>query len=131
MNVMKKSSVAVVLICALLGLGNAGAVVVCFGADGHIEFVSSSEEHCCQCPSHTTLIDSGHRCGSCFDIPLPLGSAEAFLLPAGSEVRDLMVQAESKVGGRSLTPSKPDSTEASPDTHRSAVSFLSSIVLLI
>ncbi len=133
--VVKKSSMAVVLICTLLGIGNAGALVVCFGADGHIEVVSASEEHCCGCPSHDALGETGHRCGSCFDIPLPLGSGEAFLLPVGGEVRDLMVQAESRVCGCSLTPISPDSPEASPGAaacaHKSAISLLSSIVLLI
>ena len=134
-RVVKKSSVAVVLICTLLGVGNAGAMVVCFGADGHIEVVSASEEHCCECPSHTTLGEPGHRCGSCFDIPLPLGSGEAFLLPVGGEVRDLMVQAESRVCGCSLTPISPDSPEASPGAascaDKGAISSLSSVVLLI
>jgi hypothetical protein len=133
--VKKKSFVAVALVGLLLGIGNAGGMVVCFGADGHIEVVSASEEHCCECPSHATLGETGHRCGSCFDIPLSLGSAEAFLLPPGSEVRDLMVQAESRMCGRSVTPLSPDSTEAFPwaasRAHRSAISSLSSVVLLI
>ncbi len=133
--VKKKSFVAVALVGLLIGIGNAGAMVVCFGADGHIEVVSASEEHCCECPSHATLGETGHRCGSCFDIPLSLGSAEAFLLPPGSEVRDLMVQAESRMCGRSVTPLSPDSTEAFPwaasRAHRSAISSLSSVVLLI
>ncbi len=134
-RVVKKSSVAVVLICTLLGIGNAGALVVCFGADGHIEVVSASEEHCCECPSHDALGETGHRCGSCFDIPLSLGSAEAFLLRPGSEVRDPMDQAESRVCGRSVTTISPDSTEAfrraASCAHRSAISSLSSVVLLI
>jgi hypothetical protein len=134
-RVLKRSYVAVVLICALLGIGNAGAVVVCFGADGHIEVVSASEEHCCECPSHTVFVETGHRCGSCFDIPLPVGRGEAFVLPPGTEARDLMDRAESRVCGRSLTPILPDSTEASPGAascaHKSAISSLSSVVLLI
>ena len=133
--VKKKSSVAVALIGLLLSIGNAGAVVVCFGADGHIEVVWASEEHCCECPTHTTPGETGHRCGSCFDIPLSLGSAEAFLLPPGSEVLDLMVRAESRMCGRSVTPLSPDSTEAFPgatsSAHQSAISSLSSVVLLI
>ena len=133
--VKKKSFVAVALIGLLLGVGNAGALVVCFGADGHIEVVSASEEHCCECPSHDTRGETGHRCGSCFDIPLSLGGGEAFLLPPGSEVRDLMVQAESRMCGRSVTPLSPDSTEAFPGAascaHKSEISFLSSVVLLI
>ena len=103
-RVLKRPCVAVILICALLGIGNAGAVVVCFGTDGHIEMVSASEEHCCECPSHTALVETDHRCGSCFDIPLPVGSGEAFVLPSGADFRDLMDQAESRVCGRSLTP---------------------------
>ena len=133
--VKMKSSVAVALIGLLLGIGNAGSLVVCFGADGHIEVLSASEDHCCECPSHATLGETGHQCGSCFDIPLSLGSAEAFLLPPGSEVRDLMVQAESRVCGRSVTPLSPDSTEAFPGAyscaHKSEMSSLSSVVLLI
>ena len=133
--VKKKSSVAVALIGLLLSIGNAGAVVVCFGADGHIEVVWASEEHCCECPTHTTPGETGHRCGSCFDIPLPLGNGEAFLPPAGGEGRDLKIKAESRVCGCSVTPVSPDSPEASPGaatcTHNSATSSLSSIVLLI
>ena len=133
--VKKKSSLAVALIGLLLGIGNAGALVVCFGADGHIEVVSASEEHCCECPSHATPGETGHRCGSCFDIPLSLGSAEAFLLPPGSEVRDRIVQAESRMCGRSVTPPSPDSTEAFPGAascaRQSAISSLSPVVLLI
>ena len=124
--VKKKSYVAVALIGLLLGIGNAGAMVLCFGADGHIEVVSASEEHCCECPSHATPGETGHRCGPCFDIPLPLGRAEAFLLPPGSEGRDRTVQAESGVCGRDFTLISPDSTEASPGVvscaHKSAVS---------
>lgn len=134
-RVVKKSSVAVVLIGVLLGIGNAGAMVVCFGADGHIEVVSASEEHCCECPSHNAPGETGHRCGSCFDIPLPLGSGETFVLPPGASVRDLMDQAESRVCGCSVTAVSPDSPEASPGAatcaHKSAISLLSSIVLLI
>lgn len=134
-RVAKKSSVAVALIGLLLAVGNAGAVVVCFGADGHIEVVSASEEHCCECPSHNAPGETGHRCGSCFDIPLPVGSGEAFVLRAVAESRDLMDQAESRVCGRSLWPISPDSTEAIPGAasciHKSAISFLSSVVLLI
>lgn len=131
----KKSSVAIALIGLLLGIGNPGAVVLCFGTDGHIEVVSASEEHCCECPSHDALVETDHRCGSCFDIPLPLGSGEAFVLPAGSEVLDRMDRAESRVCGRDLTPISPDSVEASPEAtfyaKKSAISCLSSIVLLI
>lgn len=133
--VKKKSYVAVALIGLLLGIGNAGSLVLCFGADGHIEVVSVSEEHGCECPSHATPGETGHQCGSCFDIPLPLGRVEAFLLPPGSEVRDLMDQAESWVCGRSVTPISPDSTEAFQWTascaHKSAISSLRSVVLLI
>jgi len=132
---MNKSSATLALIGLILGIGNAGAVVVCFGADGHIEVVSAAEEHCCECPSRDALGEFSHRCGSCFDIPLPLGSGEAFLLPANGGVRDLAVQAESRVCGRSFAPTFPDSTEAIPwaasCAHKSATSFLSSIVLLI
>ena len=133
--VKKKSSVAVALIGLLLGIGNAGALVVCFGADGHIEVLSASEDHCCECPSHATLGETGHQCGSCFDIPLSLGNVEAVLLPPGSEVRDLMDRAESRVCSRSLSPTLPDSTEPFPGAgsyvYKSAVSALSSVVLLI
>ena len=131
----KKSSVAVVLIGVLLGIGNAGAMVVCFGADGHIEVVSASEEHCCECPSHNAPGETGHRCGSCFDIPLPLGSGETFLPTAAGEGRDLKIRAESRVCGCSVTAVSPDSPEASPGAatcaRKSAISSLSSVVLLI
>ena len=134
-RVVKKSSVAVALIGLLLAIGNAGTVVVCFGADGHIEVVSASEEHCCECPSHDAPGETGHRCGSCFDIPLPLGSGETFLPPAGGEGRDLKIMAESRVCGCSVTAVSPDLPGASPGVatcaHKSAISFLSSIVLLI
>ena len=133
--VKKKSSVAVALIGLLLGIGNAGSLVVCFGADGHVEVLSASEDHCCECPSHATLGEIGHQCGSCFDIPLSLGSGEAFVLPVGREVRDLMDRAESRACGRSVTPISPDSTEASPGVasraDRSVIFLLSSVVLLI
>ena len=134
-RVLKRPCVAVVLICTLLGIGNAGAVVICFGADGHIEVVSASEEHCCECTSHTALVETDHRCGSCFDIPLPVGSGEAFVLSPGTEARDLMDRAESRVSGCSVAPLSPVSTEASPGAascvHKSAISSLSSVVLLI
>lgn len=134
-RVVKKSSVAVALIGFLLAIGNAGAVVVCFGADGHIEVVSASEEHCCECPSHNAPGETGHRCGSCFDIPLPLGRGETFLPPAGGEGRGLNIKAPSRVCGCSVTAVSPDSPEASPGTatcaHNSAISSLASIVLLI
>jgi hypothetical protein len=133
--VKKKSSVAIALIGLLLGIGNPGAVVLCFGADGHIEVMSTTEEHCCECPSHNAPVETAHRCESCFDIPLPLGSREAFLLPAGSEARNLRDQAESGVCARSLAAISPDSIEASPEAascaQKSAISCLSSIVLLI
>ncbi len=130
-----KSSLAVALIALLLGIGNPGAVVVCFGADGHIEVVPASEDHCCDCPSGTAFRDAGHRCASCLDVPLPLGSGEAFLLPGGDTVQDLKVRAESGVWGRSVTPVSPDSPEASLEAtscaHESAISSLSTVVLLI
>jgi len=133
--VKMKSSVAVALIGLLLGIGNAGSLVVCFGADGHIEVVSASEDHCCECPSHATPGETGHHCGSCFDIPLSLGRVEAVLLPPGREVRDLMVQVESRACGRSVTPISLDSTEPSPGVasraDRSVIFLLSSVVLLI
>jgi len=132
---VNRTSVAVALIGLLLGIGNAGALVVCFGADGHIEVVSASEEHCCECPSHATVGETGHRCGFCFDMPLSLGNAEAFLLPSGSEVRDLMVRAESSACGLDFSPISPDLTEVSPGTAscacKIAISSLSSVVLLI
>ncbi len=133
---MKKMSyVAVALIGLLLGIGNAGALVVCFGADGHIEVVSASEEHCCECPAHTAHGEPGRRCGYCFDIPLPLGSSETFLPPSAGEGRDLKIKAESRVCGRSLTAVSPDSKEASPEAascaYKSAITCLSSVVLLI
>jgi len=133
--VTTKSSVAVILIGLFLGIGNPGAWVVCFGADGHIEVVPSSEDHCCECPSHSTLGDATHRCEPCFDVPLPLGTVEAFLIPAGGKVQDLRNRAESAVRGGTVTHLSPRPTAAPPGTASCApndtLSSLSSVVLLI
>ncbi len=133
--VNKKIAAAVALIGLLLGIGNPGAVVVCFGADGHVEVVPAAEDHCCDCPSPAGLRDAGHRCPSCFDIPLPLGTGEAFLLPVEHRVEDLKAKAGSEICRPPVIPLLPETSEASPGAAprigESAISSLSTVVLLI
>ena len=131
----RKSLVALVLLGILVGFGNAGAVVVCLGEDGHIEVVPASGEHCCECPSNATVHDPGHPCGSCFDIPLPLGSGREFLPPAGIRIEEFKGKAELTVSSGSLGPTSPGLSESAPAgiLHAGHIpsASLSTVVLLI
>ncbi|MGB2808257.1 MAG: hypothetical protein WBC22_10975 [Sedimentisphaerales bacterium] len=76
----------VVLICFLI-IGNlAQGTVLCFGADGHVEFESAFHKHCDD-PVHSHTSDqnqhsheAGHEkdkhCEPCVDIPISIGLAK-------------------------------------------------------
>jgi hypothetical protein len=131
----QRSLIALVLLGILIGFGNAGAVVVCLGEDGHIEVVPASTGHCCECPSNATAHNTGHPCGSCFDIPLPLGSATEFLPPAGGKVQQFKGRAEYVLSSRSLTAIAAGLAEAPPAGASYAdhipLASLATVVLLI
>lgn len=74
-----KKSLAVLLCLFLIG-NVARGTVLCFGADGHIEFESAFHKHCDD-HDHENSSDHGHqsfetaherggRCGPCIDVPL-------------------------------------------------------------
>jgi hypothetical protein len=83
-QVFKKS--AVVLIC-LMVVGNlAPGIVLCFGADGHIEIESAFHKRCddsvhTHSSDHNRLSDQagheeGKHCEPCIDVPLSIGFAK-------------------------------------------------------
>ncbi len=128
--------VFVALIGLLLGVGNPMAAVVCFGADGHIEVVPlSSEDHCCDCPTHAGSEDVGHRCSSCVDVPLPQATGEAILIPGVERCEALKALADYTKCALSVTPISPDSFApfpgADPYAHGRAIAAHSTVVLLI
>ena len=131
----QRSLIALVLLGILVGFGNAGAVVVCLGEDGHIEVVPASVGHCCECPSNATVRNTGHQCGSCFDIPLPLGSGTEFLPPAGGKVQEFKGKVKYMLSSRSLTSISPGLSEAPPGgtswVDHIPLASLSTVVLLI
>jgi hypothetical protein len=70
----------VVLICLLIAGNSAHGVVLCFGADGHIEVVSAFHQRCDE-PAHSQPTEkkqlsyrSDHvkdqHCGPCVDVPI-------------------------------------------------------------
>lgn len=131
----RESLIVLSLLGILLGFGNAGAVVVCLGEDGHIEVVPASTGHCCECASNASVRNTGHQCESCLDIPLPLGDGAKFLPPAGDKVKEIKGKAEYVVPSPPLS-SIPDCLpEASPAGASYAapipLASLSSVVLLI
>ena len=76
----------VVLICLLLGGNSAHGVVLCFGADGHMEVESVFHERCDD-PAHSQPTEqeqlsyqSDHvkdrHCEPCVDIPISIGLAK-------------------------------------------------------
>lgn len=78
---------AVVLVCLSLIGNSAYGTVLCFGADGHIEFESVFHEQC-KDHVHSRFADHGHRSsedrhehdkhchsGQCIDVPISFGLA--------------------------------------------------------
>ena len=76
----------VVLICLLIGGNSAHGVVLCLGADGHIEIEPAFHERCDN-PAHSQPTDQeqlsyqsehvkGKHCEPCVDIPISIGSAK-------------------------------------------------------
>jgi len=74
----------VVLVCLLIAGNSAHGVVLCFGADGHIEIESAFHK---RCGDHSQLTDqkqlccqSDHEqhkhCEPCVDVPLSIGLAK-------------------------------------------------------
>ena len=131
----QRSVIAFLLLGILVGSANAGAVVVCFGEDGHIEVVPAPTGHCCECPSNAAVPNAGHQCESCLDIPLPLGSGAKFLPPAGAKVKDFRGKAEYIVSSRSLALISPDLPQAPPVgssyADHAPLTSLCTVVLLI
>ena len=75
-----------VLVCLFLVGNLVYGTVLCFGADGHIEFESAFHKRCND-PVHSQSSDQSHlsceadhergkHCGPCVDIPIPIGLAE-------------------------------------------------------
>jgi len=131
----QQSFVALVLLGILIGFGNAGAVVVCLGEDGHIEVVPASTGHCCECPSNAKVHNTRHQCGLCFDFPLPFGGGTEFLPPAGGKVQPFKGKAQYTVSSSFLTAIAAALPEARPASASYAdqipLAYLSAVVLLI
>ncbi len=69
------------LVCLFL-LGNSmHGTVLCFGADGHIEFESAFHEQCSSCAGSESSEQShfsceAEHCGPCVDVPISIGLAK-------------------------------------------------------
>jgi len=81
----------VVLVCLLIAGNSAHGIVLCFGADGHIEFESAFHKRCND-PVHSQSSDQSHlsceadhergkHCGPCVDVPIPIGLAKISHIP--------------------------------------------------
>lgn len=79
------------LVCLFL-LGNSmHATVLCFGADGHIEFESAFHKQCSSCAGSESSEQSrlscevereeGKHCGPCVDVPISVGLAKISQAP--------------------------------------------------
>ena len=84
----------VVLICLLI-IGNlAQGTVLCFGADGHVEFEPAFHNHCDHSVhyhasdqnqhSHEDGHEKGKHCEPCVDIPISIGLAKISHMPEQS-----------------------------------------------
>jgi len=73
------------LVCLLMAAGSVQGTVLCFGADGHVEFESAFHEQCFA-PNHNPPADEGSRpceskdqqddrchCTPCVDVPVDFG----------------------------------------------------------
>ncbi len=130
----KKTLISFVLFSTLLGFGQAGALVLCLGEDGHIGVVHVSGDHCCECPSSTPVVDFGHPCGSCFDIFLPFGTGAEFLLPREVGGQETSSNAAYVVSSLSLSAGLPGLPEVPQAPTRSSdnppLACLSTVILL-
>jgi hypothetical protein len=131
----QRSLIALVSLGILVGFGNAGPVVVCLGEDGHMEVIPTSTEHCCECPSNATFHSTDHQCGSCLDIPLPLGGGTKFLPSAGGKLQESKGKAEYIVSSLPLSSIAAGLPEAPPAGTSCAdhvpLASLCTVVLLI
>jgi hypothetical protein len=82
---------AVVLICLLVICNLAQGVVLCLGADGHIEIESAFHKRCAG-PAHSGASDKNQsfyqsdnedckHCGPCIDVPISFGFAKIIRMP--------------------------------------------------
>ena len=82
---------AVVLICLWVICNLAQGVVLCLGADGHIEIESAFHQRC-NGPAHPDSLDKNQlscqadnekckHCGPCIDVPISFGLAKISRMP--------------------------------------------------
>jgi hypothetical protein len=82
---------AVLLICLLVICNLAQGVVLCLGADGHIEIESAFHKRCAG-PAHSDASDNNQsfgqtdnedckHCGPCIDVPISFGLAKISRMP--------------------------------------------------